>query len=50
MTFSKPAGKLGMNRSVDMEFETNFFEELLHELHRKEILEEINSLCNAEAV
>lgn len=44
MTLNNPAGKLGMNKSIDMEFDMNLYDELLHEMHLKEIREKINSL------
>jgi len=50
MTFYIPAGKLWMKESNDMEFQMNLYDQLLHELLRKEIIKEINFLCNAEAV
>jgi len=39
-----------MKESNDMEFQMNLYDQLLHELLRKEIIKEINFLCNAEAV
>ncbi len=51
MTLNVPASKLGVIESIEMEREMNLYDEHLHELRLKEILEEINKLrLHREAV
>lgn len=44
MTLNVPVSKLGVIETVDKESDMSLYDELLHELHRKEIFEEINAL------
>ena len=41
---------LGENQSIDMECDMNSYAELLCELRRNEILEDVNAFRNAEAI
>jgi hypothetical protein len=44
MTLNVPECKLGVIELIEMEYDMTLYDELLHELRRKEILEEINTL------
>ena len=44
MTLNVQASKLGVIESIEMECDMNLYDELLHELRLKVLLEEINNL------